>query len=162
MRKVIFLDRDGVINKERGDYTYKVSDFELNEGLIEFLLFAQQKGYEFIIITNQGGISKKIYNHNDVNLVHKFMLSKLKQANIKILSIYYCPHHSDNEKCICRKPDSLLIEKAIARFEVNKSTSFFIGDSKRDIAAALKADIKGYLIPPNTSLLHLKNKINWE
>lgn len=159
MRKVIFLDRDGVINKERGEYTFKVADFEINEGVIEFLKLAKTKEYEFIIITNQGGISKEIYNHNDVNIVHEFMLTKFKQVGIDILSIYYCPHHSENENCICRKPKSQLLEKSIARFSIDKSLSFFIGDSERDVEAAKNAGIKGVKIEPNSNLMLLKNNL---
>lgn len=162
MKKVIFLDRDGVINKERGDYTYKVENFIINDGVVEFMQFAQNKGFEFIVITNQGGISKKIYNHKDTNLVHEFMVTKLKQVGINILSIYYCPHHSEIEKCICRKPNSLLIEKALARFNINKSKSFFIGDSDRDVEAAKNIDVRGIKIEPNSSLMQLKNNIVWD
>lgn len=161
MRKVVFLDRDGVINKERGDYTYKVADFSINDGVIKFLQYAQENSYEFIIITNQGGISKKIYNHNDVNHVHDFMLTKFQQAGIEILNIYYCPHHSEIENCICRKPKTLMLEKAIARFNIDIKNSILIGDNKRDIMAAETVGIKAYLIPSNYSLLKIINKISW-
>lgn len=157
MRKVIFLDRDGVINKERGAYTFKITDFEINEGVVDFLKLAQEKGFEFIVITNQGGISKGIYNKNDVHLVHAHMLTQFKKEGITILEIYYCPHHSDIEQCICRKPDSLLLEKAIARFNVDKTVSFMIGDSQRDIDAATKVGVKSFKIEPNTNLKQLKN-----
>jgi D-glycero-D-manno-heptose 1,7-bisphosphate phosphatase len=155
MRKVIFLDRDGVINKERGEYTYKVTDFIINEGVINFLKSVQGIGFDLIIITNQGGISKGIYNKNDVCLVHDHMLTLFKKEGITILDIYYCPHHSDLEKCICRKPDSLMLEKAIARFNIDKSLSFMIGDSQRDIEAATKAGIKSFKIESNTNLNQL-------
>lgn len=157
MRKVIFLDRDGVINKERGEYTYKIADFKINEGVVDFLKTAQKKGFEFIVITNQGGISKGIYNKNDVQLVHTHMLTQLKKEGITILEIYYCPHHSYLEQCICRKPDSLMLEKAIARFNIEKSCSFMIGDSQRDIEAATKVGIKSFKIEPNTNLNQLEN-----
>jgi len=159
MRKVIFLDRDGVINKERGKYTFKITDFEINEGVFDFLKIAQNKGYEFVVITNQGGISKKIYNHKDVNIVHEFMLTKFKQVGIDILSIYYCPHHSENENCICRKPKSQLLEKSIARFSIDKSLSFFIGDSERDVEAAKNVGMKGIKIESNSNLMQLKNNL---
>lgn len=159
MRKVIFLDRDGVINKERGDYTYKIVDFELNEGLFEFLKLAQEKGFEFIIITNQGGIAKGRYNKNDVYSVHQHMLALFEQKQIPILAVYYCPHHTDNERCICRKPDSQMLEKAIARFNVDKQSSFMIGDSKRDVEAANKAGLKAYQIEPNANLTKLKTNL---
>lgn len=152
MRKVIFLDRDGVINFEPGEYTYQVAKFKIVEGLFEALRKLQGKGYEFIVITNQGGISKGIYNHNDVLSVHTYMQEQFKAANVELLDIYYCPHHAINEKCICRKPNSLMLEKAIAKYEVEKSTAYFIGDSRRDVLAAEKAEIKGLLITKNENL----------
>ena len=148
----MFLDRDGVINFEPGTYTYQVEKFTIVEGLFEALKKLQNKGYEFIVITNQGGISKGIYNHTDVKSVHEYMKQKFNEEGVAILDIYYCPHHDVNEKCICRKPDSLMIEKAIARYDVDKSSAYFIGDSPRDILAASKAGIKGVEIAKNDNL----------
>jgi len=82
-----------------------------------------------------------------------------KENNIDLLDIYYCPHHSVNEQCICRKPDSLMLEKAIARYNVEKATAYFIGDSKRDVLAAGKAEIKGILIKSNDQLINYLNQI---
>ena len=103
----------------------------------------QDNGYEFIVITNQGGISKGIYNHSDVISVHDYMQGEFYKQKINLLDIYYCPHHAIVEKCICRKPDSLMLEKAIARYDIDKSKSYFFGDSRRDVLAAEKANIKG-------------------
>ncbi|PCJ00136.1 MAG: histidinol phosphate phosphatase [Flavobacteriales bacterium] len=160
MRKVIFLDRDGVINVEPGHYTFEVDQFKIVDGLFEGLKTLKEKGYEFIVITNQGGISKKAYNHSDVVSVHNYMHGKFKEAGVDILDIYYCPHHSINEKCICRKPDSLMLEKAIARYNVDKKNAYFIGDNHRDVLAGEKAGITGIQIKANDSLTNYLNKIN--
>ena len=160
MRKIIFLDRDGVINIERGDYTYKVEDFIIVDGLIETLQYWKSVGYEFIVITNQGGISKKRYNHSDVINVHQYMVDCLKAAEIDLLDIYYCPHHATIEKCICRKPNSLMLEKAIARYDVDRENSYFIGDSRRDVLAAEKAGVKGVKIEPNEPLTKYMNELD--
>ena len=152
--KVVFLDRDGVINIERGDYTYKVSDFQLTDGLIEALNILREKNFKFILITNQGGISKEIYNHSDVFIVHNHMQRLLNEAGIELLDVYYCPHHAIIEKCICRKPDSLMIEKAVAKYGISSADSYFIGDSRRDIIAAERANIKGIKINSNDSLMN--------
>lgn len=152
MRKVIFLDRDGVINFEPGHYTYKVDEFKIVDGLFSALKILQDKGFEFIVITNQGGISKGIYNHSDVISVHDYMQGEFYKQKINLLDIYYCPHHAIVEKCICRKPDSLMLEKAIARYDIDKSKSYFFGDSRRDVLAAEKANIKGLLITKNENL----------
>ena len=160
MIKVVFLDRDGVINLEPGDYTFEIEKFKIVDGLFEGLKILKEKGYQFIVITNQGGISKKVYNHNNVKLVHNYMQEKFQQAKIDLLDIYYCPHHTINEKCICRKPDSLLLEKAIARYDVDTSRSYFIGDSRRDVLAGEKAGVKGILVKSNDKLINYLNQIN--
>jgi D-glycero-D-manno-heptose 1,7-bisphosphate phosphatase len=158
--KVIFLDRDGVINIEPGNYTYEVEKFNIVPGLFDALRELKRKGYQFIIITNQGGISKSVYGHHQVELLHSYMVDLFLAAGIDILDIYYCPHHSLLEKCICRKPDSQMLEKAMARYGVNKSMSYFIGDSDRDVLAAEKSGIKGIKVIANDNLTNYLNQIN--
>src|SRR5689334_3049500 len=113
MNKAIFLDRDGVINRERGEYTYLLEDFKLNDGVIEVLQLFQAKGYLLIIISNQSGIAKGIYTKEQVNYLHLHMERVLKNKAIVLTEIYFCPHHPDFSKCLCRKPESILLEKAI-------------------------------------------------
>ncbi len=160
MIKVVFLDRDGVINLEPGHYTYEVEKFKIVPGLFDALNILKEKGYQFIVITNQGGISKKIYNHDAVNSVHDYMQRQFELAGIEILDVYYCPHHSVNEKCICRKPDSLMLEKAMARYNITKSNSYFIGDNVTDMGAAENAGVTGIKIDANASLINYLNQIN--
>lgn len=159
MRKVIFLDRDGVINKERGTYTYLPRDFEYTPAFWENCKHMQAWGYEFIIITNQGGIAKNIYGKKEVETLNTKILKDAKQHGVKILDIYYCPHHNDVEPCFCRKPDSLMLEKACAKYQVARHQSYFIGDSERDIKAAKKTGITGILIPKNVSLTSIFDRI---
>jgi len=154
-RKIIFLDRDGVINRERGEYTFKLEDFIINDGLFEALEILKNHGFEFVVISNQSGIARSLYTVEDVEFLHHHLIRKARSKGIGFLEIYYCPHHPDKSRCICRKPDSLLIEKAIARFNADPAGSFFIGDADRDMEAARKAGIKGIKIAPNTSLLSL-------
>lgn len=154
MNKVVFLDRDGVINFETGDYTYQIEKFKILPDLFKALEILKNKGFQFIVITNQGGISKQIYNHAAVKSVHGFMQEQFKQAQIDLLDIYYCPHHNEIEKCICRKPNSQLLEKAMARHNVDKTKSYFIGDTERDIIAADRAGVTGIKVNKNDSLLN--------
>ncbi len=153
MQKAIFLDRDGVINSDVGHYyIFKPEHFALNKGLVEALGAWQKKGYIFIVISNQGGIARGTYTKNDVEKVHKHFMGLMDEHNIKITEIYYCPHHNEFEKCLCRKPDSLMIEKAIARFDVDVEKSYMIGDNHKDIEAAEKAGLKGIKIESNQNL----------
>lgn len=153
MQKVIFLDRDGVINYDIDDfYVYTVSEFKINPGVVETLKRFNSMGYMLIIISNQGGIAKGIYTHKNVEEVHLYLLNELKKRGIDITEIYYCPHHSSIEKCLCRKPDSLLIEKAMSRFQVDPEKSWFIGNSESDIQAASKAGLNAIKIQTNEDI----------
>ncbi len=140
-RKILFLDRDGIINRERGEFTWRLEDFVFNEGLFEALVLFQKEGFEFIIISNQSGIARGLYSFKDVEFLHHHLNKKAKEKGITFLEIYYCPHHPDKSKCICRKPDSLLLEKAIARFEVNVKISWFIGDCSQRCGRGAKSRI---------------------
>ncbi len=160
MQKAVFLDRDGVINHDPGDYTYKLDEFTINEGVIEGLQLLCQAGYMLIIITNQGGIAKGRYGFDDVDKIHNHFLGICKENNIDIEEVYYCPHHSDLEKCLCRKPGSLFVEKAIARYNIDPKKSFFIGDKDRDIECGEACGVSGVKIELNTNLLEpIKSKI---
>lgn len=158
MNKAIFLDRDGIINTERG-YTYRLEDFVILPDLMESLQFLQKEGYLFIIVTNQSGIAKELYTQENVEDIHAYLLNEFKKHNIVISEIYYCLHHPDVSRCICRKPDSLFVEKALARFEIDPAQSYFIGDKERDVEAAAKGGVKGILVPSNTSLKTILNQI---
>lgn len=156
--KAIFLDRDGVINHNRKDYTYRTADFVFNDGIFDALKNFQDKNYLLIVITNQAGIAKGIYTHEDVNRVHQLMWEEFNKHGINITEVYYCPHFSEISECLCRKPGSLLIEKAMARFAIDANRSFMIGDRKRDMEAAGRAGVKGILVEENQNLsaiLHL-------
>ncbi|MDP6908613.1 MAG: HAD family hydrolase [Flavobacteriales bacterium] len=155
MKKALFLDRDGVLNREVGDYTFRVDDFEILPDVIPALKLAKEKGYLLIVISNQGGIARKIFTHDDVRSVHGKLLQTLEDTGIELQEIFYCPHHDMVGKCLCRKPDSLMLEKAIARFNIDRTNSVFIGDSQRDVDAALKVGVKGFLINSNQGFLKI-------
>jgi D-glycero-D-manno-heptose 1,7-bisphosphate phosphatase len=152
MNKAIFLDRDGVINFDPGDYTYNLSEFKLNDGIIENLKRLYDNGYLLILITNQGGISKKLYSHTNVEEIHAYLAKELKKVGVQLAEIYYCPHHNINEECICRKPSSLMIEKAIARFDIDPKKSIMLGDKMRDVECAEGAGVKGIKVEINKNI----------
>ena len=158
MTKAIFLDRDGVINKEIG-FVFKLEDFIFTGDIFASLKKLQDAGFIFIVVTNQSGIAKQLYKHEDVSIIHGHMLGAMKKHGIIISEIYYCPHHSDVEPCICRKPDSGMLEKAIARFNIDVTKSFLIGDKERDILAAEKAGVKGILIEADSPIMGIAQQI---
>lgn len=155
MKKALFLDRDGVLNRERGDYTYSINDFAVLPDVAEALQLAREKGFLLIVISNQGGIAKGIFTQERVEVLHKMLSDELAKSGVQFDEVYYCPHHSDVAKCICRKPDSVMLEKAIARFGIDVTKSVMIGDSQRDIEAAKKAGVTGVLIESNSGILEI-------
>ncbi|WP_026999888.1 D-glycero-alpha-D-manno-heptose-1,7-bisphosphate 7-phosphatase [Eisenibacter elegans] len=131
-QKAIFLDRDGVLNRERGTYTYKVSDFEVLPGVPQALAQLKAAGFLLIIVTNQGGIAKGLYAMADVEAC----FAHLQQAcNGLIDAQYVAPGHSEVGASLSRKPGTLMIERACAKFDIDRSRSWLIGDSPRDLEA---------------------------
>ena len=156
MNKAVFLDRDGVINRKGSSYyVFREEEFFLNRGVTDALKYFISKGYLLIIITNQGGIAKGIYTITHLNILHNYMIQKLKASNIDLTDIYFCPHHPDISQCLCRKPGTLLFEQAIAKHKIDAKNSFMIGDSEIDIQAAEKMGIKGVLIPTNGNMMNI-------
>jgi D-glycero-D-manno-heptose 1,7-bisphosphate phosphatase len=151
--KAVFLDRDGVINRELGRYIFDPSDFELNDDVSEALKLLCNSGFLLIVITNQGGIGRGLYTNRHVEIIHDKLKKRLAESDILLNEIYYCPHHPSTGRCLCRKPGSLMIEKAIGRFGIDAARSFMIGDRERDIEAAENAGVKGILIRSNESLM---------
>jgi D-glycero-D-manno-heptose 1,7-bisphosphate phosphatase len=152
MRKVVFLDRDGVINMERGRYTYLPEDFKYTPSFWENCQQLVAWGYDLIVITNQGGIAKGIYTKKEVETLNVKIMADGQIHGIQFLDIFYCPHHHELENCLCRKPKSIMLEKACAKHGVNPQLSYFVGDSSRDVEAGIKANITGVLIEKNTNM----------
>ncbi len=143
LNKCIFLDRDGVINEERGEYTYRVEDFRLLPGVPEALQALKAAGYLLIIITNQSGISRGIYTRKQMQACHDLLQKATRHA---IDDIYYCPYHPSVTNSLCRKPGTLMIEKAMTRYHIDPAKSWLVGDAERDITCGLKMGLKTILI----------------
>jgi len=143
MNKCIFLDRDGVINVDCVDYTYKVEEFKIIDGVIEALRRFKENGYLLIVITNQSGIAKGIYGHADVKLCHDYFQ---KEAGNLIDAFYYCPYHQSVSESLTRKPGTLMFERAIAQYNISIADSWMVGDRERDLIPAHKLGLKTVLV----------------
>jgi len=153
MNKAIFLDRDGVlINNQHHYYIWKSSQMEFIEGVFENLHKLQQKGFQLYIVSNQGGISKGLYTKENIQELHEEIIQTFSKNQIILSDILFCPHHSEKEKCLCRKPQSLMIDKLIAKYDLNPHESIMIGDSESDMNAAAMAGIHGIRIIPNQNM----------
>ncbi len=162
MNKAVFLDRDGVINRELGHYCENISDFEILNGVGEAVKILKNAGFLVIVISNQGGIAKGLYTEKDVAEMHNKFRRYLASFDTDVDDFYFCPHHNSVSKCFCRKPNSLMIEKAIAVHNIIPQLSYMIGDNKRDVEAAEKAGVKGIKIEPNTEIISICKQITSE
>lgn len=161
MNKAVFLDRDGVLNKELGDYVCKLEDFKVLTHNFNSLKELQSRGYLLIVITNQGGLAKAWYTEEALGKMHDHLKKTYAEQGILLTEIYYCRHHPEfNGKCLCRKPGSLMLEKAVARFGIDAGSSYFIGDRERDVIAGEAAGLKGILIDSDQPISEILNQIN--
>jgi len=155
-KKIIFLDRDGVINKKAssGLYITNKKQFEFLPNAIKGLQFLTEKNCDIFIITNQPGIARKQMTEKDLKEIHEKLLLICKQNGIRIKRIYYCPHGRD-DGCICRKPKPGLLLKAAAENNFDITKAIFIGDDQRDVLAGEAAGCRTILMKPNGNLLEV-------
>ena len=142
--KTIFLDRDGVINKEVG-YLCQLSDFDFIDGIFDTCLYFQKLGYKIVIISNQSGIARGYYNENDYLKLTEWMLDQFNDNGINILDIFYCPH-SPELLCECRKPKPGMLIEAKDKYNIGMKDSWMIGDKETDIEAANLAGINNTIL----------------
>lgn len=150
MNKAVFLDRDGTINFDRG-YVHKIKDFEYMPGAIEGIRLFQEAGYLIIIITNQSGIARGIFEEKDYKELTRWMLHDLNTKGILVERVYMCPHLPNGiaqyrKKCLCRKPNTGLFFQAAHDYNIDLSKSIAIGNNKRDLCICKESKCKGYLI----------------
>ena len=160
LRPAAFLDRDGVINKEKG-YLYRIDDFEWIEGAKESIKYLNDKGYYVFVVTNQSGIAKGYYSEEDVIYLHNYINNELKSINAHIDEFFYSPFHPDNTKDYLnlshlRKPDTGMLKLAATKWSIDKSNSFLIGDKLTDIECAEKFLIRGHLFKNGNLLKFIK------
>ncbi|MGI4871565.1 MAG: D-glycero-alpha-D-manno-heptose-1,7-bisphosphate 7-phosphatase [Janthinobacterium lividum] len=143
MNQAIFLDRDGVLNDELGDYVWTPERFCISAGVPESLARLKAAGYHLIVVTNQAGIAKGLYTRADVLACHEL----LQQACGHCLdALYFSENHPSVSESIFRKPDSGMLEKAIARFQLTPARCWIVGDRARDLEAGAKVGVRGILV----------------
>lgn len=156
--RAVFLDRDGVLNKDNVNYTYRVEDFQILPRVPEALKMLKNAGFKLIIVTNQSGIAKGIYTQEDVFNCYQY----LQQACDQLIDAhYFAPHHPDfTSASLSRKPDSLMIEKGLAKFDIDPSLSWLVGDSVRDLQAAKKQNIRTIYLPKQKDRANAENALD--
>ena len=150
---LLFLDRDGVINHDPGDYTKNLSEFTILPTVMDALKVAREAGFEVVLITNQGGLAKGLYTHEDVAEIHAFLDAECEKNGTPILDIFYSPHHPSTGRSLSRKPGSPDGGKGVRQTSARPRA--FV-DGRRQAArpdAASPVGVRGVLIEPNAPLL---------
>ncbi|HBB37177.1 MAG: D,D-heptose 1,7-bisphosphate phosphatase [Candidatus Moranbacteria bacterium GW2011_GWC1_45_18] len=150
MKKIIFLDRDGVINVDH-NYVYKIEDFEFEKNVIPGLKILEQNGFHFIIITNQSGIGRGYYAEKDFWNFNNHVEKELKKNGIEILKTYFSPYHPEGigkykKTSNCRKPAPGMLEQAEKDFEIDNANSWMIGDKWADVKCGKNFGIRSILV----------------
>ena len=157
-RKAVFLDRDGVINKNKDNYVKNVSELEIFPNISESIKKLKDLGFFVIVITNQSAINRGFTTHEDINKIHQTIQEHLKVHKTLIDAFYYCPLKPEDQ-CICRKPKPGLIIQATKEFNINLKSSWMIGDRDSDIQSAELAGCNSIKIQPDFRLQDAVNMI---
>jgi D-glycero-D-manno-heptose 1,7-bisphosphate phosphatase len=140
-QKTIFLDRDGTLNEDVG-YLWRLEDLQIFPFVKEALSIFKSKAYRLVVVTNQSGIGRGIYDENAMHAIHKQMQIELDNA---IDAFYFCPHLPEFD-CSCRKPRTGMIECAMKEFEIDISNSWIVGDKKLDIETGRDLGLRSALV----------------
>ena len=158
MKPAAFLDRDGVLNADRG-YAHLPEHLEWIAGVAEAVRLLNDAGYMTIVVTNQSGVARGLYDEASVKRLHLHMQKELGRQGARIDAFYYCPHHPDGTvtayafACRCRKPGIGMLEQAAEDFRIDKGRSFLIGDKDTDMQAARAFGIAGIHFDASTDKL---------
>jgi D-glycero-D-manno-heptose 1,7-bisphosphate phosphatase len=142
---IIVLDRDGVINVDSADYIKSAEEWQPLPGSIDAIAMICKKGYQVYVATNQAGLARGLFSPSDLQQMHQKLESLVETAGGKIAGIFFCPHHPD-DGCRCRKPNPGLLEQIAESANVSLINKPFVGDSLKDIQAAVAIGAKPVLV----------------
>ena len=143
--KLIILDRDGVINKDRDDYVKSPEEWIALPGSLEAIAKLNQAGFQIVVATNQSGVGRRLFDLATLEAIHHKMQSQLAEVGGHIDRIYFCLHTSEDH-CDCRKPKSGLFKQIAMDFGADLSQAYAVGDSFRDIQAASAVGCQTFLV----------------
>lgn len=149
-RKVVFIDRDGVINRDPGgwtkhSYVTRWKDFYFLRGAKKAVKLLSDNGFDPVLISNQGGVSKGFFTEDKLDDINARMLREIEKSGGRILKTYYCVHQT-SDACDCRKPEIGLFKRARRELGVVIKGAYFIGDGKVDVEAGGKAGLETILV----------------
>ena len=156
-QKAVFLDRDGVLDIDKG-YLYKAEELVWVPESREAVGWLCSQGYLVLVATNQSGVARGMYTEADVHKLHAFMNKELAPYGGRIEHFYYCPHYKGGllprcmKECNCRKPKPGMLLQGMGDYELQPEDCLMIGDSPKDVQAAEAAGMDGYLFPGGSLL----------
>ena len=160
-KKAVFFDRDGTLNVDI-HYLHRPEDFIWIEGAKEAIKYVNDQGYLAILVTNQSGIARGYYPEEDVRKVYDWMNAELARIGAHLDALFFCPHHPEGKVpaytkvCDCRKPATGMIDKACEAYRIDRSKSYFVGDSDGDMECADRANLTGIRYTSGSLLRRLK------
>ena len=137
-QNIIFLDRDGVINRDSSEYIKSWAEFQFLPRSIDALKILKHNAFQVFIVTNQSAVGRGMISINDLNHLHAKMKSEIEAGGGLIQDIFFCPHHPQDQ-CSCRKPEPGLILSAQKKYRLSLSNAYLVGDSAKDIECAHRA-----------------------
>jgi D-glycero-D-manno-heptose 1,7-bisphosphate phosphatase len=143
--KLIILDRDGVINYESDQFIKAPDEWKPLPGSLAAIAQLHQAGYRVVVATNQSGVGRGLFEMDTLNAIHEKMIKAVNQAGGRIDAIFFCPHTAEHH-CTCRKPLPGLLHDIATRFNVDLSGVPAVGDSLRDLQAAVAVDAQPILV----------------
>jgi D-glycero-D-manno-heptose 1,7-bisphosphate phosphatase len=145
LQKVIFLDRDGVINRDSPDYIKSLEEFEFLPGSLDALGRLTEHGFHCIVVTNQSAPARGLMTPAALKAIHRYLADAVAAAGGRILDVFTCPH-LPADGCLCRKPKPGLLHAAHRKHGIDFSSAVMIGDSAKDIRCALAAGVKANIL----------------
>ena len=164
MSRIVFFDRDGVLNVDIG-YLWSKEDFVWMAGAVETIRNFNERGWRIVVVTNQSGVARGYYQESDVQALHQWMNEELAKQGAHIDSFFYCPHYPQAVKqeyaiaCDCRKPQPGMILRGLTEWQADPADCILIGDKEFDVQAATAAGVRGYLFEGSNLLEFVKKTI---
>lgn len=150
-KRAAFLDRDGTIIDDT-HYLSRPELVRLLPGAASAIARLHEAHWTVIMVTNQSGIARGLLSMDEYESVHARMVELLASEGAHLDASYMCPHHPDfDEVCDCRKPGTLLFQRAAVEHDLDLVRSSFIGDRWRDVAPALTLGGRGFLIDTDST-----------
>lgn len=158
LHKVIFLDRDGVINRDSSDYIKSLEEFEFLPGSLEALHGLTGHGFSCIVVTNQSALARGLMAPDALDAIHRHMVAAVAAAGGRILDVFICPHLPADD-CPCRKPKPGLLHAAQRKYRIDFSSAAMIGDSAKDIRCAVAAGVKTTILVRTGNGTHAEREL---